>query len=424
MTFTKTTAATGLAGIAVAALALTGCSGGGSGDAPGGDPDTLTIATTSSNQTAMDAVIAAYKEANPDLDVTVNYADTEQYQTTLRTQLSSNTAPDVFTVWAGSGNPGAIDILQGAGYLADLSDSPWVEQVQPEVAESLKIDGKTYGLPSKLDAVGAIYNAGTLDELGLTAPTTWDELLDFCGDVKNAGKVAFALGAQTPWVTQLIDYALVANTVYGDDPEFDEELAAGDATFADSGWKDAMTKYLEMNEAGCFNDNVLGTDVNASYAMVNGGDAVAVVQVLASFPQIQSTAAEGTEYGFFALPADDSGTTRIPTGIGVSYALNAKAKNTDAGRAFIDWLGTPEAITTWFEASPGIPAIPTEGVVTDPVIAAAEAVIAAGDTAPFPDQSWPSAKVQDAHLTGVQELFSGQKDVDDVLKGLDAAYAQ
>ncbi|MBF4571799.1 extracellular solute-binding protein [Herbiconiux sp. VKM Ac-1786] len=419
MTFKKTIA---VAGLAVTALALAGCAGGGSDTASGGDPNTLTIATTSSNQTAMDAVIAAYKEANPELDVTVNYADTEQYQTTLRTQLSSGTAPDVFTAWAGSGNPGAIDILQAAGYLADLSDSPWVDQVQPDVADSLKIDGKTYGLPSKLDAVGAIYNQGTLDGLGLIAPTTWDELLTFCGDVKDAGKVAFSLGAQTPWVTQLIDYALVANTVYADDPEFDQELAAGDATFVGSGWEDAMNQYLEMNEAGCFNENVLGTDVNASYAALNNGDAVAVVQVLASFPQIQSTAAEGTEYGFFALPANDTGTTRIPTGIGVSYALNAKAKNTDAGQAFIDWLGTPEAITTWFEASPGIPAIPTEGVVTNPVISGAEAIIAAGDTAPFPDQSWPSAKVQDAHLTGVQELFSGQKKVEDVLAGLDAAY--
>ena len=410
-----------VAGVAVAGLSLSACSS--SEPTSSTEPtDSLTIATTSNNQGPMEAVVAAYEEKTG-LDVNLTVADTSQFQTTIRTQLSSGTGPDVFTVWAGGGNPGAIDVLQGAGYLADLSDREWVDTVDPGTAETLQIDGKTYGLPSKLDAVGTIYNTATLSELGLEVPTTYSDLLAYCADVKDAGKVAFALGIQTDWVTQLLPYALVASTVYADDPDFDAQLADGSATFEGSGWADAFDKYLEMNEAGCFNDDPLGTDVTASYNLVNSGEAVGVVQVLASYPQIASTAPEGTEFGFFPLPGDDSGETSVPRGIGVSFAVNESAKNMVNALDFVDWLATAEATGIWFEAAPGIPALTSAEVELDPVMQTAADVIAEGLTAPMPDQGWPNAKAQSALFVGVQQLFSGQAGVDDVLASMDTAFS-
>lgn len=410
-----------VAGVAVAGLGLSACSS--SAPTSSTEPtDSLTIATTSNNQEPMEAVVEAYKEKTG-IDVNLTVADTSQFQTTIRTQLSSGTAPDVFTVWAGGGNPGAIDVLQGAGYLADLSDRDWVDDVDPGTAETLQIDGKTYGLPSKLDAVGTIYNTATLAELGLEIPTTYSDLLSYCADVKGAGRVAFALGIQTDWVTQLIPYALVASTVYGDDPDFDEQLTDGSATFEGSGWGDAFDKYLEMSDAGCFNDDPLGTDVTASYDLVNSGEAVGVVQVLASYPQIASTASEGTEFGFFPLPGDDSGDPSIPRGIGVSFAVNESATNRVNALDFVDWLATPEATSVWFEAAPGIPALTTAEVELDPVMQSAADVIADGLTAPMPDQGWPNAKAQSALFIGVQQLFSDQASPNDVLRSMDEAFA-
>lgn len=410
-----------VAGVAVLGLGLSACASPSTSGST--EPtDALTIATTSNNQGPMEAVVEAYEEKTG-LDINLTVADTGQFQTTIRTQLSSGTAPDVFTVWAGGGNPGAIDVLQGAGYLTDLSDRDWVDTVDPGTAETLQIDGKTYGLPSKLDAVGTIYNTATLAELGLEVPTTYSELLDYCADVKAAGKVAFGLGIQTEWVTQLIPYALVASTVYAEDPDFDAQLTDGEATFEGSGWADAFDKYLEMSEAGCFNDDPLGTDVTASYNLVHTGQAVGVVQVLASFPQIASTAPEGTEFGFFPLPGDDSGTTSIPRGIGVSFAVNEQAKNKANALEFVDWLATPEATSIWFEAAPGIPALTDAEVELDPVMQTAADLIAEGNTAPMPDQGWPNAKAQSALFVGVQQLFSGQSDVDGVLRSMDEAFA-
>lgn len=409
-----------VAGAAAMALTLAACSSSEPSEANTEPTDALTIATTSNNQAPMEAVVEAYREETG-FDINVTIADTSQYQSTLRTQLSSGTAPDVFTVWAGGGNPGAIDVLHDAGYLLDLSDRDWVSSIDPGTAETMQIDGSTYGLPSRLDAIGTIYNTATLDELGLQVPTTFTELLGYCQDVRDAGKVAFALGIQTDWVTQLIAYALTASTVYDDTPDFDQQLTDGSATFAGSGWVEAFEKYLEMRDAGCFNEDPLGTDVTASYELVNSGEAVGVVQVLASFAQIASTAPEGTEFGFFPLPADDSETNPMPRGIGVSFAVNAAAENQLNAVDFIDWLAGPEATEIWFDAAPGLPALTDAEVEMDPVMQVATDIIADGNTAPMPDQGWPDAKPQSALFIGVQQLFSDQAGVDDVLASMDEA---
>lgn len=99
-------------------------------------------------------------------------------------------------------------------------------------------------------------------------PATWTETPAFCDAAKAKGKVAFALGNQTDWVTQLVDYALVPTTVYATTPDFDQKMKAGTADFAGSGWKTAMDKYLEMNKRGCFSKDPLGTSFKSSVAQL------------------------------------------------------------------------------------------------------------------------------------------------------------
>jgi raffinose/stachyose/melibiose transport system substrate-binding protein len=41
---------------------------------------------------------------------------------------------------------------------------------------------------------------------------------------------------------------------------------------------------------------------------------------------------------------------------------------------------------------------------------------------PFPDQLWPNPNVQNVHLTGVQDMFSGKAKPADVLAKMDEAY--
>ncbi|GAA0956885.1 ABC transporter substrate-binding protein [Actinocorallia libanotica] len=404
----------------VTGMALTACSSTGG---TSGDGSVLRVASNSSEKIALDSTIAAFEKANPGIDVQATYADTDPYLSTLRTQLSSGTGPDVFYAFPGNGNAGSIQVLAPAGYLADLSSRSWTANVPDSVKTVTQVDGRQYILPVTFTGIGAIYNKKALQEVGAPEPATWGQVLDLCDKAKAEGRYAFALGNQTPWVTQLIDYALVATLVHGEGSAFDADLAAGRATFAGSGWRKAMEQYLEMNERGCFSKDPLGTPVETALKQVGQGEAVAAVQVLATAGQIRDAAPEGAEFGMFPLPAtDDAQETRMPGAVGASYAANAKAANAEAAEKFLDFLALPQNTNDYAARSNSAPAVPNDAFTPDPAFKALLDHQKAGRTVPFMDQLWPNPKVQQVHLTGVQDLFSGESEPKDVLAEMDKAY--
>ncbi|MET7896576.1 ABC transporter substrate-binding protein [Streptomyces mirabilis] len=391
---------------------------------PGGSSgESLRIASTASEKASLDAVVAAFKKANPEAKVTVTYADTDPYQSTLRTQLSSGTAPDVFFAWPGNGNAGAIQVLAPGGYLQDLSGHSWVKDVPAGIKPVTQVEGKTYILPLTYTGIAAIYNKKALADTGKSEPKTWTEVLRLCDAAKKKGKVAFALGNQTSWVTQLIDYALVSSTVYSKNPDFDTQQKAGKASFADSGWKTAMEKYLQMNKRGCFSKDPLGTSVDTANEQVAKGDAVATVQVLAVAGQIKAAAPEGTEFGTFALPAtDDPADTKMPGAAGGAYAVNAKSGKKDLADKFVDFLARPANMNLYADKSSAGPALPNDSFKADASFQTLFTFQKENKTVPFMDQFWPNPKVQQAHLTGVQDLFAGKTTPEELLAQMDETY--
>jgi raffinose/stachyose/melibiose transport system substrate-binding protein len=237
-----------LAALVVSTL-LSACSAG-TNAASNNNSKTLTLASV--DQGSIEDVVKAFEAANPGVKVRYTTSGADQYQQQIRTQLASGTAPDVMSVWPGNGNPATTYVLAKPGYLLDLSDQPWASRLPKAVQTVAQYQGKTYDALFGLNAIGAVYNQQALNKAGLTPPTTWTGLLNFCRAAAGKGTPAFALGNQTNWVTQLVAYALVATTVYANDPDFDTKLQAGQTTFADSGWTTALAKYLQMQKTGCF----------------------------------------------------------------------------------------------------------------------------------------------------------------------------
>jgi raffinose/stachyose/melibiose transport system substrate-binding protein len=409
------------AALVLTTIALAAACSSGPGSATSGD--TLRVSASASDRPAMEAAIAAFKQANPGTTINAEYLDTEPMQAAMRTQLSAGTAWDVLFVWPGNGNPGALQVLQPYGYLLDLSDQPWAAQIPAGLKPVTQVDGKTYLLPMAYSGIGAIYNQTALQAVGATIPTTWTELLAFCDTAKAKGKAAFSLGNQTNWVTQLIDYALVSTTVYAADANFDTKMKSGSATFAGSGWETAMNKYLEMNQRGCFQKDPLGTAVEATDAQVAKGDAVAVVQGTWELGNLKKAAPAGTQFVVAPLPAtDDKTQTKMPGAASATFGVNAKTANKDLALKFLAFLAQPETMNTWATTGGSLPAFPNDKFTAGPELAQFVEFQKAGRTVPFMDQLWPNPNVQNVHLVGVQDMFSGKSKPADVLTQMDAAY--
>jgi raffinose/stachyose/melibiose transport system substrate-binding protein len=398
---------------------MAACSG---GTNAGSDSDGKTLTLASVDQGSVEDVIKAFETANPGVKVNFTTSGADQYQQQIRTQLSSGTAPDVMSVWPGNGNPGATYVVAKPGYLLDLSDQPWAGRYPAAVKSVAQYDGKTYNAVFGLNGIGAVYNQEAMTKAGLTPPSTYTELLTFCRNAAAKGTPAFALGLQDNWVTQIVLYALVATTVYADDKDFDKKMQAGQATFANSAWKTAMAKYLEMDRTGCFQKNPLGTSYEASQDLAATGKTLGIVQGNWIVALLKKKNPAGT-FTLKALPAiDDPAKVIMPAAAGAGYGVNAKAKNKALALKFITFIMSPEGMSLFNQKQGSLPSLPDSGSKVDPALAEVSTFITGNRTVPFMDQLWPNAKVQQTMLSGLQEIFSGQSTPDKVLAAMDADY--
>jgi raffinose/stachyose/melibiose transport system substrate-binding protein len=404
-----------------AAAMMAACSGGtNAGSGSGSDSKTLTLASV--DQGSIEDVVKAFEAANPGVKVRYTTSGADQYQQQIRTQLSSGTAPDVMTVWPGNGNPGATYVLAKPGYLLDLSDQPWAAKLPDAVKTVAQYEGKTYNAVFGLNGIGAIYNQQAMDKAGLTPPTTWTDLLTFCRAAAGKGTPAFALGIQDNWVTQIVLYALVATTVYAGDGDFDKKMQAGQATFANSPWTTGMAKYLEMDKAGCFQKNSLGTSYEASQELAATGKTLGIVQGNWVVSLLKQKNPNGT-FVLKVLPAtDEPAKLFMPAAAGAGYGVNAKVKNKDLALKFVDYVMSPAGMSLFNKKQGSLPSLPDSGSAVDPALADVGKFINEGRTVPFMDQLWPNAKVQQTMLSGLQEIFSKQSTPDKVLAAMDADY--
>ncbi|GAA5159070.1 ABC transporter substrate-binding protein [Amycolatopsis dongchuanensis] len=412
---------TALAGVAVAALAFSGCAG---GDGGGGDgPVELRVVSMTSQRAALERMFELYREVNPDVTFALSTAEADQYNTAIRAQMGGNNAPDLMMVFPGSGNATSVEPLAEAGLLVDQSDRDWVGDVPDSFAPLNQLDGKTYIRSYGYGTIGTVYNRDAFDELGLEVPTTWSELLSVCEEAKAAGKIPIALGLATGWNTQLVNYGLVASTVYGPEPGFTDEQLAGDASFEDSaGWNEAFEKYMQLRDNGCFIDGAEGTTYDQAKNAVASGDALMITLVLDGVPSLRELDPE-VNYGMFPLPGTDSAAdVYAPIGVGPGLGVNARSRHQEAALDFVDFVAQEGSLREWADALgivPGIKDVPVE--LAEGFEPMAE-LLSSDHVAPYPDQRWPSPEVQSAHFAAVQNVYTDQATIADALRSMDAAF--
>ncbi|WP_432883598.1 ABC transporter substrate-binding protein [Kribbella sp. CA-245084] len=411
-----------IGGASVAATAvgtLAACGGGGSSSSSSGG--TLKVIGVGDQEAGLRKLLDTYKSSHSGFDFNLSFAPADQVQTALRTQLGGGNAPDVHVVYPGNGSAMSMAQLAKAGLLADLSSQSWTQKIPDGFKGAFQSDGKTYIYSPGSSMLGAIYNKKAFATAGVEPPTTWSELLSVCEKLKAKGIVPIALGAQTPWITQLIPYALVPGTVYAKTPDFDDKMLAGQASFADSGWVDAMNKYLELQKKGFFNDNPNGTTYEQATSMVATGKAAMAVQVSAVLGAFRAASQTPDDLSMFPFPATDVAADNwIPAGVVVGIAISAKSKKTDQAKSFLDYCGQQENLNTWAEA---VSCVPLYGdAKVDPALTLFLPALKANKAVPFMDQRWPNAEVQPTHFAVVQELLGGKTTVDAALKKMDEAY--
>lgn len=408
-----------LGGLAVGATVpglLAGC-----GDDSGGST-TLSLVGVADEKGPLDVLTKAYTDSGAGVSFKTSYAPTDQVQTSVRAQLGGGNAPDVHVLYPGSGSAMSTTQIAQAGLLADLSGQSWTSAIPENLKRSFQYEDKVYLFSSGVTVIGTVYNKTVFSSVGVEIPKTWNELISACEKFKAAGKVPLALGAQTQWVTQLITYALVASHVYAQTPDFDDQQLAGKVSFADSGWRESMQLYLDLQARGFFNDNPNGTTLEQQTAMVGTGQAAMAVQVAPLLPAFRDAAPNAADIDMFPFPtAETADQVWTWSGANVGVGVHAKSKNKDAALAFIEFLGTQENINRWCEVVSAIPLKRDSSSKVDPALVSFLPLLDAGRVAPV-GQRWPNPEVQPTHFSAIQDLLAKKTSIDDALKKMDEVY--
>ncbi|MER5586911.1 ABC transporter substrate-binding protein [Streptomyces asoensis] len=338
----------GLGGAAVLGAGiplLSAC--GGSGTAS--DPKTVTLGSNASDAVPKKAfadVYAAFRKQSG-ITVDVNTKDHNTFQEQINSYLQG-TPDDVFNWFAGYRMQ-----FFAAKKLASPIDDVWAKIGDnfPEAMKKLSkgADGKYYFVPLTTYPWAVFYRKSVFQQHGYTVPTTWDQLIALCKQMKKDGLVPIAFGDKDAWPA-MGTFDQINFRLNGYD--FHVELMAGKASWTDAKVKDTFDHWAEL--LPYHQDGFMGrTWQDAAQTLVAKK---AGMYLLGSFVAQQFTdQADLADLDFFAFPEINSAygqdTVEAPTD---GFMVSKSPKNHDGVVKLLEYLGSPAAEELYLKGDPSV----------------------------------------------------------------------
>ncbi|RUR01836.1 ABC transporter substrate-binding protein [Labedella endophytica] len=349
-----TRSAAAAAVLLLGAAALSGCSAGGSSGADSGELTFITDKTWD-----FDTFSA---ESKKDIDVslaTTAYADQEAFQAFVKQSFRTNKSPGLFTWHTG----GQLEELVAEDLVAPTTDI-WTKAVENgDVAESVRdlytVDGEQYCTPISVDDWVMYYDKRTFEEYGLTAPTTWEEMMTVSDTLVDNGVTPFWNAGGNPWA--FVWFQILAA---GTDLDLYTGLTTGEVDWTDPEVVDVMNIWLDMKEKGYFTDP--GSKVAAETQMKD--QEVAMIPFGTWYASTLTTVGleSGTDWGVFPIPNVNPDQETTPVAIETAPACTAEnSPQKDLGLEYAEWWMSSEAQTAWSEQEGNLPYNPNAEASTE-----------------------------------------------------------
>ena len=442
--FLGTTAALGGLGL-LAACAPGSDSAGGDASAPAAEEVETDIASLGdvtlkvwdqevrgAQNDAIEALIEAFQKEYPNVTVDRQSQSFDDLQQQTGLALSGNDVPDVLQVNNARGDMGAY---VADSLLTDLTGYAeaygWTDRFAESVLSKMTYsadgvtfgEGALYGLPQTGEICGIYYSQKKLDDLGLEAPTTWDELFSLVEAAQEAGEQPIMLGNLDQWPALHVFGPLQANFVPA------EEIVTLGMGNAGADWTsqenlDALAKLADWGTSGAMGDSPNGLAYDDAWPLYTKGTGVLLIGGSWLAPDME--AVMGEDLRFMAPPPGADGKVATTGGTGIPFSIPAAAENKDVAAAYIDFLTSDEAMQLIADNG-GMPVnrtaelAPDKGVNKD-VYEAFDAVSTEGTLLPYLDYATPS--FADTAGAALQEVIGGQADAEAAAATLQEDYAE
>src|SRR5574341_349318 len=149
----------------------------------------------------LDAMIAVFNEKYPNVEF-VNAAVAGGAGTNARavlaSRLSANDPPDSWQAHAWQEIIGTYVAANQIQPLNDLYEQEgWLAVLPETLIPLISQDNNIYSVPVNIHRANVMwYSPAILDEVGIEVPTTWEEFLNDCGPIEDAGYICLAMGTR------------------------------------------------------------------------------------------------------------------------------------------------------------------------------------------------------------------------------------
>ncbi|SKC66355.1 sugar ABC transporter substrate-binding protein [Plantibacter cousiniae (nom. nud.)] len=404
-----------LAVLATAALGLTACAGGGSGSGDvSADGQTLTVwimqGTNPDSEAFFKEVGSAFKKETG-ATLKVEYVQWADAHDRFVTSIAGNTTPDVAetgTTWTAEfADAGALapigDYVDKAGLKGDLVKG---------LADSGTYDGELYGMPWYAGVRSIVYRTDVFEELGLKAPTTWQEIIDAGTAIKAAkpDMIPFPVPGDAeftayPWV-----WGAGGEVSELDGDTWKSGLASDDSRKGIQFWTDLATKYdLSSSGATTWKEtDVLDNFVQDKVAMAIMGSWTPAT-IVQKNPELEG------KFAAIPIPGEDGGMS--PSVLGGSHlSMFNTSKNKDLAFQFIEMMTTGKFASEWAEQTgyfPGQTSLLSDSTESDdPLVKPfAEQFVDGGASLPVTPK-FGAVQAKKTTNAMIQAILSGSKSVD------------
>ena len=352
--------------LTVACVALAGCGPSAETPSPTSAPATVEptataapvtliylVSDTETDQLVAHALVDAYMKSHPNVIIEIeNKPGGGEGDNVVKTRLATGEMSDLFSYNAGS----LLQALNPADTLVDLTNEPFMKNVDEAFKQTVSQDGKVFGTPNQTAMGGGIlYNKKIYADLGLSVPMTWEEFAANNEKIKEAGIPPVIATYGDAWSSQLFVLADYYN-VQAANPNFAEEYTANKAKYATTPAAMAGFKYLQEGyEKGWYQDDFATAKFDQGLEMLANGKGAHYPMLSFALPTIATNWPDKVnDIGFFAQPgpsADKNGAT-IWMLLANYIPQTTTGEKLEAAKAFLAFTVSPEAVAVLNEAVP------------------------------------------------------------------------
>jgi len=314
---------------------------------------TLTFGSHQSGLPTSGIVQSIAKDYEKETGVKIDFqiSPDAQWRDLLKTKISSGEAPDIFCADA---DPFSLyDRVRPDTNVVDLTNEAFVKRMDPSVLPSISYNKKVYGITfSGYKVYWYYYNKKIFKDLGLKAPTTYQEFKDVAAKIKATGVTPVYEGMQNGWHQVLPLFETGGNYIQSDAKVYDK-LNNNTENIKDvKGLKTVLTQLKEFQTLGYFGTDYMSNTVEGAEKAFADGKAA---MVLDGFGWEQNLAKDFPttkgNVGVFVEPWGDNKVLGINPASN-AYFANAKSKNKDEAVKFFRYLAKKEVLQKRLDGDP------------------------------------------------------------------------